>query len=240
MKIWTQGGSAFGSSVWLNSTYVGSWAGIDAAADNNSTYTIPNLTAGNNYVFTVVIENNGLNENWVVGPDQMKWPRGILDYSLDGHAKSDISWKLTGNLGGESYIDKTRGPLNEGGLYAERQGFHQPYPPNRNWVAGNPGTGIKEAGVAFYQADFKLDLPDNYDVPLSFSFGNTTVDGGVADYRAQLWVNGYQFGKYVNNIGPQTEFPVPEGKFGFLFRWGRSKLTLDRNPKLPRPKLACG
>jgi hypothetical protein len=33
----------------------------------------------------------------------------------------------------------------------------------------------------------------------------------VADYRAQLWVNGYQFGKYANNIGPQSSFPVPQG-----------------------------
>lgn len=209
--IRTQGGSAFGSSVWLNSTYLGSWAGIDRADSNNSTYTLPNLTAGKTYIFTVVIDNNGLDENWVVGAEGMKSPRGILNYNLAGHAQSDISWKLTGNLGGESYIDKTRGPLNEGGLYAERQGFTQPYPPNRDWAAGSPVKGISEPGVGFYQASFSLDLPNDYDVPLSFSFGNTTIDGAVADYRAQLWVNGYQFGKYVNNVGPQSEFPVPEG-----------------------------
>jgi hypothetical protein len=28
----------------------------------------------------------------------------------------------------------------------------------------------------------------------------------VADYRAQLWINCYQFGKYINNIGPQTSY----------------------------------
>lgn len=44
----------------------------------------------------------------------MKAPRGVLDYSLSGHEKSDISWKITGNLGGEDYQDRTRGPLNEG------------------------------------------------------------------------------------------------------------------------------
>lgn len=33
----------------------------------------------------------------------------------------------------------------------------------------------------------------------------------VSNFRCQLYVNGYQFGKYVNNIGPQTAFPVPEG-----------------------------
>jgi hypothetical protein len=55
-------------------------------------------------------------------------------------------------------------------------------------------------------------MPRNYDIPLTFNFGNTTIDGEVADYRVQLWVNGYQFGKYVNSIGPQSSFPVPQGK----------------------------
>ncbi|KAL2070750.1 hypothetical protein VTL71DRAFT_13776 [Oculimacula yallundae] len=212
--IRTQGGSAFGSSVWLNSTYIGSYAGIDKNDNYNSTYTLPNLVAGKSYVFTVVIDNNGLDENFVVGAEDMKSPRGILSYDLNGHAQDSITWKLTGNLGGEEYVDKARGPLNEGGLYAERQGFTQPYPPNRQWVSGSPEQGIKEAGIAFYQASFDLDLPDKYDIPLSFSFGNTT-EGGVAQYRAQLWINGYQYGKYVNNIGPQTEFPVPEGVLNY-------------------------
>jgi len=90
-KIHTQGGWAFGSSVWFNSTYIGSWPGIDATFDYNSTYTIPNLVAGKPYIFTVVVDNNGLDENWVVGPDQMKRPRGILSYTLDSHAQSDIT-----------------------------------------------------------------------------------------------------------------------------------------------------
>jgi hypothetical protein len=151
-------------------------------------------------VITVVIDNNGLDENGEVGADQMKHPRGILNYLLSGHSQLDVAWKLTGNLGGEEYVDKTRGPLNEGGLYAERQGFTQPYPPNENWVAGNPMTGISTAGVAFYQADFQLDLPDNYDIPLTFNFGNTTINGAVADYRAQLWVNGYQLYVYFSYL----------------------------------------
>lgn len=29
--------------------------------------------------------------------------------------------------------------------------------------------------------------------------------------RVLLYVNGWQFGKYVSNLGPQTSFPVPEG-----------------------------
>jgi len=221
-KVSTQGGYAFGSSVWLNSTYIGSWVGIDASSAYNSSYTLPNLAAGKSYVFTVVVDNNGLDESYVVPLDEAKHPRGILDYSLSGHPQSDITWKLTGNLGGEDYVDKARGPLNEGGLYAERQGFTQPYPPNRNWAASAPEKGIDAAGLAFYQASFSLDLPRNYDIPLTFNFGNTTINGSVADYRAQLWVNGYQFGKYVNNIGPQFSYPVPQGKSD-IFPQGKDK-----------------
>lgn len=208
----TQGGSAYGSSAWVNSTYLGSWPGIDKATAHNDTYTVPNLATGKAYTITVIVDNNGLDEDTTVGSDEMKNPRGILDYELSGHPKTDITWKLTGNLGGEAYVDKARGPLNEGGLYAERQGFTQPNPPNSNWVSGSPETGTSMPGVAFYSASFSLDIPVGYDVPLTFNFGNTTIDGVVADYRAQLWVNGYQFGKYANNIGPQTSFPVPQGK----------------------------
>lgn len=34
-------------------------------------------------------------------------------------------------------------------------------------------------------------------------------------YRVQLFVNGYQFGKYVSHIGPQSEFYVPEGVLNY-------------------------
>lgn len=239
LQTWTQGGSAYGTSVWLGSTYVGSWPGIDASIAYNSTYTLPNLVAGKSYVFTILVDNNGLDENWVVGADDMKSPRGILNYSLSGRNQSAITWKITGNLGGEQYIDKVRGPLNEGGLYAERQGFTQPNPPNQNWASGNPETGISNAGVAFYQTSFELNLPRNYDIPLTFNFGNTTIGGAVADYRALLWVNGYQFGKYVNNIGPQASFPVPQGEFART-RIARGILISNRDSQLLWTELACG
>lgn len=80
----------------------------------------------------------------------MKTPRGILGYNLTGHAASDITWKLTGNLGGEDYRDRTRGPLNEGSLYAERQGYHLPNPPSQNWRSAAPTEGIAQAGIGFY------------------------------------------------------------------------------------------
>ncbi|KAJ6094034.1 hypothetical protein N7467_002879 [Penicillium canescens] len=207
--VHTQGGLAFGSSVWLNETHIGSWGGISINSDHNATYTLPTLTKGKTYVFTVVVDNMGLNEDWTVGSEEMKLPRGIINYNLSGQSADAITWKLTGNLGGEDYIDKVRGPLNEGGLYAERQGFHQPSAPTKDWKSGSPFDGLSAPGIKFYSTSFDLDIEKGWDVPLYFNFGNSTAS--PAAYRAQLYVNGYQYGKYVNNIGPQTSYPVPEG-----------------------------
>lgn len=139
----------------------------------------------------------------------MKTPRGILGYNLTGHNDGDISWKITGNLGGESYQDRTRGPLNEGSMWAERQGYHLPNPPSQGWALRSPMDGIPHSGIGFYtyvitpvvrmptdqhpRTQFNLDMPAGYDIPLSFVFPNISNSG---NYRCQLYVNGYQFGKY--------------------------------------------
>ena len=193
----TTGGLAFGHSVWINETYIGSWIGNSTARSYNQTLDFPSalsLQADKTYIITVVIDHMGMETNWSPGLDFMKTPRGIIDYNLSGHPQSDIIWKLTGNLGGENYLDQTRGPLNEGGFYGERQGYHLPAPPTESWKRGSPLKGIKKAGIALYSASFDLDVPEGYDVPMSFVFGNSTTS--PQPYRAQLYVNGWQFGKY--------------------------------------------
>lgn len=62
--------------------------------------------------------------------------------------------------------------------------------------------------IDFARTEFDLNLPKGFDIPLAFKFTNSTE---TLNFRAQIYVNGYQFGKYANNVGPQTEFPVPEG-----------------------------
>ncbi|KAI5302597.1 hypothetical protein KEM55_000997, partial [Ascosphaera atra] len=165
-----------------------------------------------NYAFTVIVENNGIEEAGVKS-GSFKAPRGILNYTLSGHQQSDIKWKLTGNFKGEHYEDKFRGPLNEGGLYAERQGYHLPSPPvhESGWKNKSPFDGVSSSGVAFYTAPFNLSLPKNFDIPLSFNFS----EPNGTHYRLQLWVNGFQYGKYDPSLGPQTEFPVPEGVLNY-------------------------
>lgn len=209
LNLTTQGGQAFGSSVWLGSTFLGSWVGETDIYNGTVTLDLPeDLEEGKGYVFTVVIDHMGLNGNYVVGEDTLKAPRGILDYQLAGHEASDIKWKVQGNLGGEDYFDLARGPLNEGGMFVERQGYHQPSPPSENWDDGNPSEAVSKPGITFYTTSFDLDLPEGYDIPLSIKFDKTVSQG---TYRVQIFVNGYQYGKFVPHIGPQSRYPIPEG-----------------------------
>ena len=216
----TQGGAAFAHSIWLNRRFIGAFAGNASLSSYNETYRIPpNLTkTDEDNVLVVLIDHMGLEQNHDLGvdyPSTMKTPRGIMDYRLSGHAQSDVTWRLTGNLGGENYQDHSRGPLNEGGFYAERQGFHLPGTPTSNtslWLQAHtgPSEGIAVPGLAFYTTTFNLSMPVGYDIPLAFEF--PPIDKNSSQpYRCLLFVNGWQFGRYVSNVGPQTTFPVPEG-----------------------------
>ncbi len=209
LSLNTQGGWAFGHSVWLDQSFIGSYAGVSTENNTNVTYTLSSLQPGAKHTITVLIDHMGMEESGTVGADKMKTPRGILDYALTGYDDIAITWKLTGNLGGEDYVDRSRGPLNEGALYAERQGWHLPNPPSQKWETRSPMNGLTQPGVGFFSTSFDLNMPVGWDIPMSFTFGNSTSP--PVPYRVQLFVNGYQFGKYVNHIGPQMSFPVPQG-----------------------------
>ncbi|KAI1360357.1 glycoside hydrolase superfamily [Xylaria arbuscula] len=213
----TSGGNAFSNSVWLDSNFLGSWSGDPGVLIYNQTFNLPSsLGDGEEHVITVLIDHMGLTETTYIGREGVKEPRGILDYCLFGHLfKSDMTWKLTGNLGGEHPYDRSRGPRNEGALFAERQGFHLPNAPLDNCEMRSPVTeGLSGVGVGFFATTFTLDVPDGYDVPMSFKLPKfTSLTNGTRPtaYRVQIFVNGWQFGEYVNTIGPQFSFPVPEG-----------------------------
>jgi len=193
-------GSAHGYSVWLNQTFLGSWTGNVSNTTYFKTFDLSSTPETDcEYVITVLIDHMGQNEE-APGTDAVKFPFGILNYTLSGHAQSDVTWKLTGNLGGQQYRDLARGPRNEGAMFAERQGYHLPAPPSANWTVASPvQQGMSTAGVGFYSTSFILDVPEGYDVPMSFVFNNGTYNANNTqrgDYRVQLFVNGYQFGKY--------------------------------------------
>jgi hypothetical protein len=61
--------------------------------------------------------------------------------------------------------------------------------------------------VSWYRTQVALDLPKDQDT----SLGLTITDDPSRKYRATIFVNGWQVGNYVNYLGPQHSFPVPNG-----------------------------
>jgi hypothetical protein len=122
-------------------------------------------------------------------------PRGILNATLLGGNGDNafVSWKVAGKAGGQSNIDPVRGAYNEGGLTAERLGWHLPGFDDSEWAAGSPGEGFAEAGAKFYRSEFALEIPRGFDVSLAFELAPGVERSAL---RAQLYVNGYMFGEY--------------------------------------------
>lgn len=111
LKLHMMGGAAFAYSIWLNSTFVGSWEGDALHSDHNSVWSFTSkLTKGSKYVLTILQDHMGYEQDWTAASDEFKTPRGIINYSFIGSKVTKVDlWKLSGNLGGESVRLDTHG-----------------------------------------------------------------------------------------------------------------------------------
>jgi hypothetical protein len=199
------GGIAFGYSVWLNGGFIGSFLGTSSNESASLSLSFANATVhATNNVLLVIQDNTGHDETR--GATN---PRGIYNTTLLGDkAVTFTSWKVAGTAGGESNIDPVRGTLAEGGLYGERLGLHLPGYMDSHWNdTTSPSTGKSGAGVTFYRTMAPLDIPTGLDASLSFVLKSPPG----SKLRAQLFINGYQYGRYVPWVGNQVVFPVPPG-----------------------------
>ncbi|KDN44533.1 glycoside hydrolase family 35 protein [Tilletiaria anomala UBC 951] len=220
-----QGGSFSAGSLWLNDKFLGTLNADSSYSDAFGNFTFPaGALKHKDNILTFLHDNTGLEEDggypMPIGfrPDQadadsklnlqtLKMPRGIMGFSLLGSKHTQVSWKVQGNKGGENAPDRVRTYINEGGLYGEVQGWHLPGFDDSKWECSSPQQGIKGAGVAFYRTTFNLNMPTDHDIPISVHFSE---DKGT-DYRALLYVNGWQFGRRFTRYGPQTAFVIPPG-----------------------------
>ncbi|KAJ7107291.1 glycoside hydrolase family 35 protein [Mycena crocata] len=213
VNLTVQGGTASGWSAWLNSDYIGSFPGVASATSGTLSLPFSNaslLKTGDN-VLTVVMDHSGHDQR----ADALI-PRGILSASLVSSSNTTFTkWTLAGNAGGESNIDPVRGTIAEGGLHAERLGWHLPGFVDTAWATRSPSQGVDNGTIAFFRTTSDLAVPKGYDVSLEFIL--TSPEG--AQLRAQLYVNGYNCalitdfsdGKFVPQIGHQIAFPCPPG-----------------------------
>ncbi|OZJ03275.1 hypothetical protein BZG36_03749 [Bifiguratus adelaidae] len=201
----TQGGTGYGYAVWINGNFSGGFSGNSSVGSDTRTFAISSNSGKN--VVSVLVFTVGHDEEGGTS-DSFKHYRGLGNATLVGSSET-ITWKIQGNLGGEDILDTIRGPLNEGGLYGERAGWHLPgYPGDANWTSVSLPHQFGTPQVAWYRTNFTLNAPSGMDVPLGVQ---VTDSDRSTMYRALLFINGWQFGRYANNLGPQTLFYVPEG-----------------------------
>jgi beta-galactosidase GanA len=188
-----------GWSAYLNGIYIGSWLGSTAVTQGALTLSFANATLSSTSENVLLVIQDHMGKDETSGAIN---PRGIFNATLIGGGNF-TSWQVAGNAGGEDNIDPVRGPYDEGGLHAERLGWHLPGFDDSSWKLGTPETGLTQAGANFYRTVVPLNIPSGIDVSLGFVIGSPA--GSLL--RAQLYVNGYMFGKYVPYIGNQIVFP---------------------------------
>jgi beta-galactosidase GanA len=189
-------------SVWVNGSYLGAVATGTASGNQNSsrTFTLPPELLRPDNVVAVLVRDMGHNENGGSN-DNHKAPRGLLAASVAG-SDSPLTWRIQGGR-----PDALRGPMNNGGLHGERVGYALPGFHPRGWSSVSLPHQDAAPGIAWYRTDVRLDLPRNADVPVGLRF---TDDPG-RHYRVLIFVNGWQVGQYVNDLGPQRVFTLPQG-----------------------------
>ncbi|WP_328540666.1 beta-galactosidase [Streptomyces sp. NBC_00344] len=196
------GGTAQAFSAWLNGTFLGS----STTGSGDFTYPAGSVKPNGDNVISVLTVNMGHEEDYN-STNGNKTARGLTSTSLIGAPLTPVTWRLQGVRGAENLLDTVRGPLSTGGLYGERAGWSLAGFPDDNWSHTSLPTTDTRPGVSWYRTDASLKLPHGQDT----SLGLTLTDDPSRKYRATLFVNGWQVGNYVNYLGPQHTFPVPNG-----------------------------
>ena len=134
--------------------------------------------------------------------DTHKVARGLTAVTFKG-ASPKVSWRLQG----AAAPDPVRGVMNNGGLYGEREGWHLPGFADRGWPLVDLPRADRRQGVTWYRTGFRLSVPPGVDA----SIGLTLTDDPDRAYRVQIFLNGWNMGQYVNDVGPQHTFVLPNG-----------------------------
>ncbi|WP_235074331.1 beta-galactosidase [Asticcacaulis sp. AC466] len=216
------GGPAGVMQVWIDGQFVGESEGASGEARPKTTQDAhfalsKALLKPGEHVISVMVRN--MSHNWDLGADdEHKEARGLISVSLSTDSAqpfaTPIAWRIQGNKGGEDIADLVRGPMNNGGLYGEREGWYLPVAPNAKtagWETAAPDAAPVKPGTYWLRAQVPLDLPHNHDVQLGLQFGDTEL--GRSDHRTRvlIFVNGWHIGNFIGHVGPQRVFILPPG-----------------------------
>lgn len=205
--------------AWLDGQYLGQNVlptGVSSPSTTGTvTFAIPaSLQTTGPHELSVMVRDDSHNEDGGIN-DAQKEGRGLISVAMgDGSATpvaAPVSWKMQGDEGGEDITDPVRGPINNGGLYGERAGWSLPGYPDRRWTDATVPASSATPGTTWYRTTFRLHIPQADDASLGLTIGDPSVPRSSGDYRALIFVNGWNMGQYIANIGPQHTFVVPNG-----------------------------
>jgi beta-galactosidase GanA len=210
------GGGAGMLQAWLDGHYLGqnvlSTNLASPPTRGTATLAVPEELRGDGaHVLSVMVRNDSHNEDGGVN-DAHKEGRGLIAASLPA------AWKIQGGL-----ADPVRGPLNNGGLFGERNGWTLPGFPDRGWATHPvPDTGAVP-GTSWYRTTFQLSVPRGEDAAIGLTIGDPAVPRSGGHYRVLIFLNGWNMGQYIADVGPQHTFVLPTG---ILNPDGRNTLAL--------------
>jgi hypothetical protein len=172
----------------------GSWSAT-------ATFEVPPATGESPRVLSVLVRRMAHDMDGA-SADSHKVARGLTQVTFKG-GSAKASWRIQG----ETTPDPVRGPLNNGGLYGERKGWHLPGFAEDGWEAAELPRADRRQGVTWYRTTFRLAV----DAGIDASVGLTLDDDPKRAYRVQIFLNGWNMGQYVNDVGPQHTFVLPNG-----------------------------
>ena len=202
----SQGKNPAFMQVWVNGVYAGAYD----AAGNWAKVNVPAGTVKNGDKVTVAVLVNNLGQNLDWSDDGLsKQNRGLFDVAIEG---STATWKIHGadaDFAAKAATNPSGTLYNNGGLGGEKAGFHMPGFDDSKWAKAD--NLHSPAGVTWYRAHVKLNLPANQDTAFRLDINSSRFSSLGDRAQATLFVNGWNTGVYIGDRGPQTSFTIPAG-----------------------------
>ncbi len=202
----SQGKNPAFMQVWVNGVYAGAYD----AAGNWAKVNVPagTVKSGEKVTVAVLVNNLGQNLDW--SDDGLsKQNRGLFDVAIEG---STATWKIHGadaDFAAKAATNPSGTLYNNGGLGGEKAGFHMPGFDDSKWAKAD--NLHSQAGVTWYRARVKLNLPANQDTAFRLDINSSRFSSLGDRAQATLFVNGWNTGVYIGDRGPQTSFTIPAG-----------------------------
>ncbi|MBS6934290.1 MAG: beta-galactosidase [Actinomyces graevenitzii] len=202
----SQGKNPAFMQVWVNGVYAGAYD----AAGNWAKVNVPagTVKSGDKVTVAVLVNNLGQNLDW--SDDGLsKQNRGLFDVAIEG---STATWKIHGadaDFAAKAATNPSGTLYNNGGLGGEKAGFHMPGFDDSKWAKAD--NLHSQAGVTWYRAHVKLNLPANQDTAFRLDINSSRFSSLGDRAQATLFVNVWNTGVYIGDRGPQTSFTIPAG-----------------------------